>query len=553
MTRIRTYLAIGAAALAVPAAIAGCGGDSESDVDPQTVIDETFANGETVSSGDLSLTLGGSAEGEQGGSFEATLAGPFQGDPENPNALPQLDWTGSISGESGGQSISFEGAVVVTEDNAYVEYGGHAYEVGTEIFGQLKQMTEEAAAQQSETEGLSLAEAFTRSCEARLEAAGGDPAACHIDFDELARRPDSSEGTEDIEGIETTTSRATSTSTRCSTTWSSSPSRCRAPSRHRVDRGAARSRSPTRSPRPASTSTRRRRPQPRELDFEPVHRSDPIRRRAEASGVTGRSTSASRCASGRQRGADDRGAEPTRSRSRACSAVRGRSELAWRARRPQGRLAGLGAGSGGSAVPGGGSGDADAYLDCIAEATTPAAAQRLRRPALDRTARTSWAVGPRHRAGAPVSGVLAREVPPQRPGLALPADAVHPRWRWCSSSPTRTPVLIFFVAALGIVPTAALMGLATEELAARVGPGHRRPAQRHLRQRAGADHRPVRPQRGAAGGGQGLDRRLDHRQHPAGARRLDADRRAQAPAPDASTHRPRRSSRRCCSWPPGRW
>src|SRR5262245_6915480 len=32
-------------------------------------------------------------------------------------------------------------------------------------------------------------------------------------------------------------------------------------------------------------------------------------------------------------------------------------------------------------------------------------------------------------------------------------------------------VLIFFVAAAGIVPTAALMGLATEELAAKSGPG----------------------------------------------------------------------------------
>jgi Ca2+:H+ antiporter len=33
------------------------------------------------------------------------------------------------------------------------------------------------------------------------------------------------------------------------------------------------------------------------------------------------------------------------------------------------------------------------------------------------------------------------------------------------------PVVIFFVAAMGIVPTAALMGLATEELAAKSGPG----------------------------------------------------------------------------------
>ena len=33
------------------------------------------------------------------------------------------------------------------------------------------------------------------------------------------------------------------------------------------------------------------------------------------------------------------------------------------------------------------------------------------------------------------------------------------------------PVLIFFIAAAGIIPTAALMGLATEELAAKAGPG----------------------------------------------------------------------------------
>ena len=58
-----------------------------------------------------------------------------------------------------------------------------------------------------------------------------------------------------------------------------------------------------------------------------------------------------------------------------------------------------------------------------------------------------------------------------------------------------------------------------------LGARDRRPAERHLRQRAGADHRPVRARRGPARGGQGLDRRLDHRQRPAGARRLDVRRR----------------------------
>ena len=74
-----------------------------------------------------------------------------------------------------------------------------------------------------------------------------------------------------------------------------------------------------------------------------------------------------------------------------------------------------------------------------------------------------------------------------------------------------------------------------------LGPGHRRPAQRHLRQRARADHRAVRAARGAAGGRQGVAGRLDPRQHPAGHGRRDARRRLEARAPEASTA-PRRSA-----------
>lgn len=204
MNRTRTLLAICAFALPLPAAIAGCGGDdASSDVDPQTVLDETFNNDARVSSGDLSLSLSGSAEGEMGGSFEASLSGPFQGDPENPNAIPQLDWTGSISGEGAGQSLSFEGALVITEDNAFVEYGGSAYEVGTETFSQVKQLAESAAAQQTETEGQSVGDALIQQCETQVEAAGGDTSVCQIDFGSWLSEDPTSEGTEDIEGTET--------------------------------------------------------------------------------------------------------------------------------------------------------------------------------------------------------------------------------------------------------------------------------------------------------------------------------------------------------------
>lgn len=202
MTRLRSLIAICAFALPIPAVVAGCGGDDSSDVDPQAVLDETFSTDERASSGDLSLTISGSAEGDAGGSFEASLSGPFQGDAEDPNAIPQLDWTGSISADGAGQSFSAEGGLVVTEDNAFVEYGGETYEVGTETFSQFKQLAESAAAQQTEgSEGLSFAEAFTQQCESQIEAAGGDPSACEIDFQSWLTDL-TSEGTEDIEGTE---------------------------------------------------------------------------------------------------------------------------------------------------------------------------------------------------------------------------------------------------------------------------------------------------------------------------------------------------------------
>lgn len=203
MTRIRTYVAIGALTLAAPVIVAGCGGDDTSDVDPQTVLDQTLSNDQTVSSGNLSLSLGGSATGDQGGSFEASLSGPFQGNADDPAEIPQLDWTGSISAEGAGQSISFDGGLTVTEDNAYVEYGGNAYEVGADSFAQFQQLAGEAAAQQTDTEGLSFTEAFTQGCEQSLEAQGGDASACDVDFQGWLGDL-SNDGEEEIEGTQTT-------------------------------------------------------------------------------------------------------------------------------------------------------------------------------------------------------------------------------------------------------------------------------------------------------------------------------------------------------------
>jgi hypothetical protein len=200
-------LAVCALALPIPAAIAGCGGDDEetgSGLSAQEVLDQTFNNEERVSSGDLSLSISGAVEGDQSGSFEAGVEGPFQGNPDDPNAIPQLDLTGNVSFEGAGQSGSFEGGLTVTEDNAFVEYGGNAYEVGTETFSQFKELAESAAAQaqqqQSEAEGLSVQEAFQQACEAQLETAGAtDTSACDIDLSSWLSEPES-EGSEDIDG-----------------------------------------------------------------------------------------------------------------------------------------------------------------------------------------------------------------------------------------------------------------------------------------------------------------------------------------------------------------
>jgi hypothetical protein len=204
LTSTRTLLAICALALPIPAAIAGCGDDDDggsSDADPQQVLEETFNNETSITSGNVDLSLSLSAEGEQGGSFEAGLGGPFQGDPENPNTLPQLDWTVTASGEGGGQSVDFEGGAVVTSDNAFIEYGGEAYEVGSEDFLAAKEQLE-ASAGSSETEELSFSEAFQQGCEQAARQQGGDPSTCDFDVSAWLTNQ-TTEGTEEIDGVET--------------------------------------------------------------------------------------------------------------------------------------------------------------------------------------------------------------------------------------------------------------------------------------------------------------------------------------------------------------
>jgi hypothetical protein len=186
LSRFRALVAALVIAVPIPAAVAGCGGGSSSNnEDPNQVLKETFENSTKVTSGHLNISLSGSAEGTTSGSLTATVDGPFQGDSSNPNSFPQLDLSAKISASGAGQSFSFDGSLIATKDNAYVEYQGQAYEVGTAVFKKFAQAYEQQAAQaQGGQSGSSFFKQF-----------GIDPANWLTNV--------SNEGTTDVEGTST--------------------------------------------------------------------------------------------------------------------------------------------------------------------------------------------------------------------------------------------------------------------------------------------------------------------------------------------------------------
>jgi len=197
---MRTLVAVCALALPIPAVVAGCGGGGGNDEDPQQVLQETFsADHDTkVSSGVLDISANVSA-GDQG-TFSASLKGPFQTDPSNPNAVPQLDLTATATGDGGGQSLDFNGGLVVTDDNAYVEYKDKTYELGTATFKKFEAGFAKASEKSSSKQGSS--QSFSQQCAAAVEQAGGDASVCDIDFASWMSNL-SNDGTQDVGGTTT--------------------------------------------------------------------------------------------------------------------------------------------------------------------------------------------------------------------------------------------------------------------------------------------------------------------------------------------------------------
>jgi hypothetical protein len=119
---------------------AGCGGDDGGgSEEAAALLEKAFAT--QVKSGDIDLDITAEIDGAQQlrGPLSLTLSGPFKSD--GPKDIPVLDW--DIVAEGAGQK--FDVGLTVTDDNAFVEFQGETYEVGTELFSQFK---EQYAAQQ---------------------------------------------------------------------------------------------------------------------------------------------------------------------------------------------------------------------------------------------------------------------------------------------------------------------------------------------------------------------------------------------------------------------
>jgi hypothetical protein len=187
LSRFRIFVLL-AALTALASAFAACGGSSDkSSEDPQTVIDNATLKG--VTSGNIDLSLGVNAEGDEGGNLDVSLSGPFQSGAKGD--LPQLAMTASATGTAKGEDIDFEGGLTLLSDRAYVEYEGIEYEVDPTTFGFVKSSFEQA---QQQGGGAEENPADVSACQ---EAATGLNVGDFVD-------DASNEGSADVDGTETT-------------------------------------------------------------------------------------------------------------------------------------------------------------------------------------------------------------------------------------------------------------------------------------------------------------------------------------------------------------
>lgn len=112
---------------------AGCGGGGGGTDDARALLKRSFEK--QVDSGDLTLELDADLEGSEmlSGPISLSLSGPFAS--AGGDEIPQLDW--DIAFEGQGQNLA--AGVILTEDNAFVDFQGQSYEVGSALYEQFTQ------------------------------------------------------------------------------------------------------------------------------------------------------------------------------------------------------------------------------------------------------------------------------------------------------------------------------------------------------------------------------------------------------------------------------
>jgi hypothetical protein len=181
--RIRALILI-ALALALGLVVAACGGDGgDSGEDPQQVLQDTFNNEQSIDSGSFDLNITVDAEGDQGGSFEGSLGGPFQSEE---GKFPQVDLNADIKLDTSAQDFSGSAGLTSTGEAAFVSFQDTDYEVPQELFDQFS-----SSYQQLQRQSQSQGEQGNNL----LSSLGIDPTSWLTDL--------SNEGTEDVEGTET--------------------------------------------------------------------------------------------------------------------------------------------------------------------------------------------------------------------------------------------------------------------------------------------------------------------------------------------------------------
>ena len=183
MHRTRALILV-ALALALGLAVAACGGDGESGgEDPAQVLRDTFNNEQSIDSGSFDLSLKVEAEGDQGGSFDGGLGGPFQ---NQEGRFPQFDLDADIKLDTSAQDFSGSAGLTSTGEGAFVNFQDTDYQVPQELFDQFSTsyVQLQRQSQRQGDEGDSL-----------LQSLGIDPSGWLTDL--------SNEGTEDVDGTET--------------------------------------------------------------------------------------------------------------------------------------------------------------------------------------------------------------------------------------------------------------------------------------------------------------------------------------------------------------